>query len=649
MKARIYKSLFFMGIASVVTTFVLSLVLYYQGMQEQFSRELENMNDVMASAISRNDEEAGKAYLERVHEKDAKNLHIVWLDTDGSVIYDSDHISGRNYAEGIEVQDALNKGEGAVVHKDANDNPKSYFAKKAPDGTILRLSSVRTISFSEFSASLPEILMFLIVFTVGCLFAAERETNKILRPFHLLGDLVQKIMEGEKIEDVPEDYKELKPLIQKVEEQHREIESYLDDLEEEKNTMRIVVDTISDGIILLNAHKEIVDYNKKVEDLFKPNENKRYRRIASLYHDEDWLRVIGKAYRTDGRQQYTMTLFDKPFSLVMKRIELADGEIGLLIVLRDQTASYMAEKMRREFSANVSHELKTPLTSISGFAEMIANDMCQTPEDVKLFGSRIVTESQRMLTLIDTIMHLSKVEETETTITWKNVAVDSLVRYAADLMMPQAQAKKVNITVDTETLYTYGNAALLSELVMNLLDNAIKYNNEEGNIHVVLAPEGEDKIKLTVTDTGIGIPEEKQERVFERFYRAEESRNKSTGGSGLGLAVCKHIVEKHKGSLFITSKEGEGTTVTVILPRVSDADVTRAAEEALTAKKEAEDAESGRLAAQEAAEDRAAALSEGKTGDKKEDKRSHKPKKTKKDKKNKKKTVNHMKEEKKKK
>ncbi len=652
MKVRIYKSLFFMGIASVTTTFILSLVLYYQGMQEQFSRELENMNDVMASAISRNDEDAGKAYLERVHGKNAKNLHIVWLDTDGSVLYDSDNITGRDYTEDIEVQEALNSGEGAVVHKDANDNPKSYFAKKAPDGTILRLSSARNVSFSEFSAFLPEILLFLIVFIVGCLFAAERETEKILRPFHLLGDLVQKIMDGKKVDDVPEDYKELKPLIRKVEEQHRDIETYLEDLEEEKNTMRIVVDTISDGIILLNEHKEIVDYNKKVEDLFKPRENKRYRRIASLYHDEDWLRVIGKAYRTDGRQQYTMTLFEKPYSLVMKRIELADGETGLLIVLRDQTATYMAEKMRREFSANVSHELKTPLTSISGFAEMIANDMCQTPEDVKLFGSRIVTESQRMLTLIDTIMHLSKVEETETTITWKNVAVDSLVRYAADLVMPQAQAKKVNITVDTENLYTYGNAALLSELVMNLLDNAIKYNNEEGTIHVVLAPEGEDKIKLTVTDTGIGIPEEKQGRVFERFYRAEESRNKSTGGSGLGLAVCKHIVEKHKGSLFITSKEGEGTTVTVLLPRVSDADVTKAAEEALTAKKEAEDAESGRLAAQEAEEDRAAALHEKEVNaEGKDEKRTRKPKKTKKEKKNKKKTVNHSKdkEEKKKK
>ena len=301
-----------------------------------------------------------------------------------------------------------------------------------------------------------------------------------------------------------------------------------------------------------------------------------------------------------------MYLFDKPFRMVMNRIVLTDGESGLLIVLRDMTASYMAEKMRREFSANVSHELKTPLTSISGFAEMIANGMYQKPEEVRLFGSRIVNESQRMLTLIDTIMHLSKIEETETTITWKTVSVDSLVRYAADLISPQADAKHVKVHVDTDPLYAYGNAALLSELIMNLLDNAVKYNHEGGDVYARLSPEGEDKMILTVSDTGIGIPKDKQGRVFERFYRAEESRNKATGGSGLGLAICKHIVEKHKGMLSIESTEGEGTTVTVVLPRMSEGDVDREQAEAMTAKQEAADAESGRLAAKEAEEDRKA-------------------------------------------
>lgn len=637
MKVRIYRSLLLMGIVSVIVTFILSAILYYQGMQEQFSHELQHLNSVMAGAVSADDEEAGKAYLSRVYKDNDKTIHIVWLDRDGSVIYDSDN-KDEDYASGPEVKEAMEKGKGDAVHRDANDNPKSYYAQKAPDGTILRLSSARTVSYKGFSAYLPEIILFLLVFVVGCLFAAERETEKILKPFHLLGDLVQKIMEGQKVDDVPSDYKELKPLIRKVKEQHDEIQNYLDDIEEERNTIRTVVDTISDGIILLNEHKEIVDYNRKIVDIFHPAEDKRYRRIASLYHNEDWLRVIGKAYRTEGRQEYTMNLFDKPYRMVMNKIELSDGEAGLLIVLRDMTASYMAEKMRREFSANVSHELKTPLTSISGFAEMIANGMYQKPDDVKLFGSRIVNESQRMLTLIDTIMHLSRIEETETTITWKTVSMDSLVRYAADLIEPQAKAKGVTISVDAEPLYTYGNAALLSELVMNLLDNAVKYNKEGGRVHALLQPEGEDKLSLTISDNGIGIPKEKQDRVFERFYRAEESRNKSTGGSGLGLAICKHIVEKHKGTLSMTSEEGKGTTFTVILPRMSEADVSRETTEELTARKEAEDAESGRLAQQEAAEDRAAEMEEQSEKGSQEEKRLHKAKKMKKDKKAKKKS-----------
>ena len=634
MKVRIYRSLLLMGILSVVLTFILSAVLYYQGMVEQFSHEVQHLNIVMAESLSMDEEARGKDYLCRVFAENKGTIHIVWLDDTGSVIYDSDGETDEDYASGKEVKEAMEKGMGSGVHKDARGNPKSYYARKAPDGSILRLSSMRSVSYAAFSAYLPEIVIFFFVFIVGCLFVAERETLKILKPFQLLGDLVQDIMEGKKVTP-PAAYEELNPLISKVEEQHDEIESYLEDLEEERNTIQIVFNTISDGIILLNAHKEIVSYNTKAEEIFKPGEDKRYRRIASLYHDEDWLRVIGKAYRTEGRQQYTLNLFDKPYRMVMTQLELTDGQTGLLIVLRDMTASYMAEKMRREFSANVSHELKTPLTSISGFAEMIANGMYQQPEDVKFFGSRIVNESHRMLTLIDTIMHLSKIEETETTITWKTVSMDSLVHYAAELIEPQAKAKNVTITVDTEPLYAYGNAALLSELIMNLLDNAVKYNTQGGSVHAVLCPEGEDKIKLTVSDTGIGIAKEKQDRVFERFYRAEESRNKATGGTGLGLAICKHIVDKHKGTLSVFSEEGKGTTMTVILPRVSEADVSKEEIETLTARQEAEDAESGKLAEREAEEDRRTEEETGETRAEilKPEKPLHKEKKNKKKKK----------------
>ena len=296
-----------------------------------------------------------------------------------------------------------------------------------------------------------------------------------------------------------------------------------------------------------------------------------------------------------------MTLFGHPFRMFTAKTELSDEETGLLLVFHDMTAYHMAEKMRREFSANVSHELKTPLTSISGFAEIIANGMYQNEQDIKLFGNRILTESHRMMSLIDTIMHLSKVEETETTIKWKPVEVSSLVRYARDLIEPQAAKKGITVKLDLIPLYVYGNPALLSELVMNLLDNAVKYNRENGQVEVALT-KVDDRVVLTVSDTGIGIPEDKQERIFERFYRAEESRNKATGGSGLGLSICKHIVENHKGTLQISSKEGEGATFIITLPAMSEKDVNEEETNEVLAKQEAADGDSGKLAEIEARE-----------------------------------------------
>lgn len=626
MRTRVYKNLLIMGIFSVLAAFILSIILYYQGLQEQFSKDLERMTGDMALALSVEEQDRGREYLTQIFEAHGRRVHIVWLDAAGKVLYDSDGVTDEDYKSGPEVKEALEYGKGSNIHKSAEGYPKSYFAERVPDGSILRISAFREVLFRDFSNYFPEIMLFLFVFFAGCLAAAERLTEQVLRPFHMLGELVQQIMEGKNPSDMA-DYKELRPLIQKVEEQRNDIQNYLEDIEEDRHTIRTVIDTISDGIILLNANKEILDYNKSVEALFGFGENKRYRRISNMYHDEDWLRCIGKAFREGGKSQYTMQISDKPYQVIMKNMEINEGENVLLIVLHDLTESYASEKMRREFSANVSHELKTPLTSISGYAEMIANGMYQSEADVRVFGNRIMNESQRMMSLIETIMHLSKIEETETTISWKAVALDSLIRYAADLVMPQASAKNVTVHVEAEPLYTYGNAALLSELILNLLDNGIKYNNESGNILVKLAPEGEDKVILTVSDTGIGIPKEKQGRVFERFYRAEESRNQSTGGSGLGLAICKHIVQKHKGEMFITSEEGSGTTVTVILPRVADADVFKETEDFQAAKQEAAEEESACLEQLEQGQD-------GKNPESKshQDKKQGKPKKLKKEK-----------------
>lgn len=594
MREQIHRSLLLMGLVSVVVTFLVSGILYYQGMQERALHEIRHISEIAADGMT-GDIDRDTAYLDTIRNKSNRELHILWVTSDGDVRYESKTGRDQDYMNQPEVKEALKSGEGHSVRNDGEGIPMGYFAQRMDDGSVLRFAVQRSAPAGILSPLLPEILLFLVVFSVGCLAASEKETEYVLKPLRKVEGLISDIMEGAPERPIPGGYKELLPLVNKVREQKQEIQNYMDDLEEERNTIRTMLDTISDGIILLNDRQEIVDVNVRVREIFHKKEEVRFRKVAVLYHDEDWLRAVQLAYEKENRHEYTMTIGGRPYRASMAHIELSNGTKGLLIVLHDLTATYTAEKLRREFSANVSHELKTPLTSISGFAEMIANGMYQSDSDVKLFGSRIFEESRRMMALIETIMHLSKIEENQTTITWKPVDMGAAARYAADLIEPQAAHRHVTIHVDAEHLFVHGNQALLFELVMNCVDNAVKYNKEGGQVNVSVHGEGLDKIRVAVSDTGIGIPKDKQNRVFERFYRAEESRNKATGGSGLGLAICKHIVTQHKGTIDISSIEGEGTTIEIILPRMSDVDVEKEAAATSAAQIEAARAESGEL------------------------------------------------------
>ncbi len=593
MREQIHKSLLITGLISVVIAFLVSGILYYQGMQARALHEIGHLTEVAADGMT-GDMERNAAYLDIIREKSNRELRILWVDKEGTVLYESSK-PDTGYMDAPEMAEARDKGTGQSVRKDNAGLPMSYFAQELPDESILRFGVQNVAPAGILSPVLPEILLFLVVFSVGCLLASDKETDHVLKPLRKVEGLISDIMEGVPERPIPGGYKELQPLVNKVREQKQEIQNYMDDLEEERNTIRTVVDTISDGIILLNDRQEIVDVNARVQEIFEKKEDMRFRKVAALYHNEDWLRAVQLAYEKEERHEYTMTINGHPYRASMAHIELADGMKGLLIVLHNLTATYAAEKMRREFSANVSHELKTPLTSISGFAEMIANGMYQSDADVKLFGSRIFEESRRMMALIETIMHLSKIEENQTTITWKPVDMGAAAHYASDLIEPQAERRHVAIHVDAEPLYVYGNQALLFELVMNCVDNAVKYNKEGGQVNVTVHGVGTDKVEVKVSDTGIGIPKDKQGRVFERFYRADESRNKATGGSGLGLAICKHIVTQHKGTIDISSIEGEGTTILIELPRMSDVELAKEEAASSAAQIEAQKAESGQL------------------------------------------------------
>ena len=574
MRKQIQRSLFFMGLIAVLVSFLMSAVLYYQGMQQQRIHELEMITYAASRALNVEKKEYSISYLAQMYrENNALGIHVVWLGKDGEVLYDSAGPIKEDYSAQPEVKTGMEAGKSFSIHKSVNGIPKEFYTYKAPDGTLLRLSSVRSLNFRMFNGYIPGMILFIIVFSAGAILVANKKTEEILSPLGDMSVVISRIMSGEKHVEIPGQYIELKPVLDTVKELHRQTDAYLENLEEDRNMMQAVQDSISNGLIVLNSQKEILDYNIKAARIFHIEGNRRYRKIAVIFHDEDWLRAISRAYHSKKSQEYTMTLYDTPYMVLMTHLRLFDNEDGLLIVLRDLSAQYAAEKMRREFSANVSHELKTPLTSISGFGEMIANGMYANEADVRMFGQRIYTEAQRMVTLINTILHLSKLEENDTTITWSMVNMEEVVKYVVDIISPQAHHRNVTILSQTEPVYVHGNHSLLSELLVNLLDNAVKYNRQNGQVTVKLAKTEDNHMVLTVSDTGIGIPKDKQSRIFERFYRVESSRSKETGGTGLGLAMCKHIISRHHGTVSIDSVEGRGTNITVTMPCLSAQEV----------------------------------------------------------------------------
>ena len=591
MRKQIQRSLFFMGLVAVLVSFLMSAVLYYQGMQQQRIHELEMTTYAASRALSEKNKEYSISYLKQLYkENNISGIHIVWLNKDGQVLYDSAGPLDEDYIAQSEVKTGMEEGNSFSIHKSVNGIPKEYYTHKAPDGTLLRLSSVRSLNLSMFNGYIPGMILFIIVFSVGAVLVANKKTEEILSPLGDMSVVISRIMSGEKNVEIPGQYIELKPVLDTVKELHRQADAYLENLEEDRKMMQAVQDSISNGLIVLNSQKEILDYNVKAARIFHIEGNRRYRKISVIFHDEDWLRAISRAYHNTKSQEYTMTLYDTPYMVLMTPLRLFDNENGLLIVLRDLSAQYAAEKMRREFSANVSHELKTPLTSISGFGEMIANGMYANEADVRMFGQRIYSEAQRMVTLINTILHLSKLEENDTTITWGMVNMEEVVKYVVDIISPQAHHRGVTVLSETEPVYVHGNHSLLSELLVNLLDNAVKYNRQNGQVSVKLSKTADNHMVLTVSDTGIGIPKDKQNRIFERFYRVESSRSKETGGTGLGLAMCKHIISRHHGTVTLDSVEGRGTTITVTMPCLSAQEVSIEEGNAKAAHEEAEQA-----------------------------------------------------------
>lgn len=494
-----------------------------------------------------------KDFLQNIH-KDSQ-FRLTWINTDGTVLYDSEADASKmeNHLEREEVQQALADGEGTSIRlSDTIAQKTIYYAIKANDGSVLRLSrDYDTIGILTLRMMSPILIILIGSFILSSLLA-NKLSRDIASPINQL-DL-----------DHPLDaktYEEITPLLIRIDTQNSQIEEQLNQLHQKKKEFQTVIGNISEGLILINPKGEILSINEAALNLFHTSsvssiyaitkEDKFTSTIASVLHGND--------------SDCVLHLLDGTLHISCHPVTSHKVQTGASILVYDITEEYEAEQTRREFTANVSHELKTPLQSIMGSAELLENHLVKKEDEPK-FLQKIHFESSRMLTLIDDIIRLSELDEGNVADEQTTIQIKDLAREAYEAVHTAANKKQITIHIDLQDSPVRCNSRLLYEIAYNLLDNAIKYTKENGTVQMKTYCDQQNAY-LLVEDNGIGIPHESINRIFERFYRVDKSHSRETGGTGLGLSIVKHAVSLCHGKISVTSEVNKGSTFKVVFPK----------------------------------------------------------------------------------
>ncbi len=553
MKRSIRWSLFGTGLLAAVLAVLLAAVLMNGGFEQQVKDDLRTTAGLIADGYNyTNDQDI----LVRFNRED---LRITLIASDGSVLFESDWDPGQmdNHLSRPEIADAFAHGSGQSVRQsDTLGRRIYYYAQRLPDGTVLRVSTEASSLYRPLLQSFPWLLLLLAVLVVLSMAVSKIMTRRLLRP---ITRLTARLDEGQPTGEDDAVYPELYPLVHKIQVQRTEIQRRLRREEEDNDRLSVIIQTMAEGLLVLDTEGKVILANDSVKALLGCGPQVEGKHILTLSRDPDVGACVEAAAAGRTESAY-VTLSGKQCQVLCSPVITDDKQGGVICFVLDVTEKMQIEKMRREFTANVSHELKTPLTSISGYAEMIESGIAR-PEDVGGFAATIRKEAGRLLTLISDIIRLSELDEAGVAEEREPVDLLQLARDCADTLSMSADRHRVTLAVEGAPCVVSGNRSMLSELVYNLCDNAIRYNREGGEVRVQVGDSA-----LTVRDTGIGIPEKHQARVFERFYRVDKSRSKETGGTGLGLAIVKHIAEQHHAKLELQSTVGVGTSITVRFP-----------------------------------------------------------------------------------
>lgn len=569
MRKKIYVSLLAMGFACMAITVLISGWFFWQAVQRQAAEEMHVVMNVISNTIQKNDDM--EAYLQGIADGCEGSLRITWINPDGTIRFESkyDKWQMENHLDRPEVQEALNEAYGTAVRKSHTLSRDLYYmAEQMPDGTILRLSMERESIYSHFLSLLPVVALLLLCAAVACIKASRMLTASLLNPLRRTVLLMRQIGDPNGI-SVPASYHvdaELRPLVDKIIDQSQALNQLIHSLEQQRNIVRLMMENLQEGVILTDDTYRILGMNRCAGDILQKKDVSALvgQPLEPFFAEAPWDEIHGHTNLPDVLER-KISRDASLYSLTVQSVYQDEEFYGVLFIIDDITEQEHREQLRREFTSNVSHELKTPLTSISGFAEVLSAGLFKSDADVVHFGSLIRKEAKRLLAMIEEIMHLTRIEENREKVHREPVCLPEIIRDIVEFMEPMLVEKKVTVHCTLEQATVLGDKGLLREMAMNLIDNAVKYNLPGGHVYVSVRKRG-DHIDFAVKDTGIGIPEDKQKRVFERFYRADTSRSRKISGSGLGLSIVKHIAEYHNGTITLRSKENHGTEIIIHLP-----------------------------------------------------------------------------------
>lgn len=551
MRKKIFQAM--MAAAGSVLLASLIIILgclydYFDGLQE---KQMQDELTLAAAAI----EESGQAYLDDLN-LESKTFRLTWIDAQGNVLYDTkaDGSSMENHADREEFQQAIKNGFGESSRYSSTLMEKTlYRAQRLADGSVLRISVSRATSGVLVLGMLQPILLVLIVALVLSALLSKRIARWVVAPLENL-DLEHPLEN--------DTYEELAPLLGRINQQRRQIDLQLAKLQRGNDEFTQVTGSMKEGLILLNERSQVLSINPMAQRLFETDERCVGEDFLTVERSPEVSAAIQTALQS-GYCELQLARGEHIYQLDISAISSGGAVIGAVILAFDVTENARAEQSRREFTANVSHELKTPLQSIMGSAELIENGLVAA-QDMPRFVGHIRTEAARLVSLIEDIIRLSQLDEGGE-LPFEVCDLAEIARETTDSLADAAEQRKISLTFSGEPLGLCSVKRLLSEICYNLCDNAIKYNREGGQVMVSVSRVGEEAV-LAVKDTGIGIPPEHQERVFERFYRVDKSHSKESGGTGLGLSIVKHAVQDLGGRIELDSTPGEGTEIKVYLP-----------------------------------------------------------------------------------